>query len=255
MGRQLPEILEILQHNVSSMDNLPDDIESIDQLVDEINKLVVGNKMTNVATGKEAVVVDTQSIEDTVTHEYTESIEETKATGTVTFTGQEDTTISAGFTVATKDDIKFDTTEEVTIPSGETTVDAAIEAVETGPDGNVDANTITEFVDTHEDLTDVTNSDATTGGSWGDEIIVPDGDNIIVVHDISLHTKANSGTIKLDFMDANKKVARLYASANNRHQPLVSSLHGEPGEPLIYRSGTGSNEVFVTVNYVEIASE
>ena len=255
MGRQLPEILEILQHNVSGMDDLPDDIESIDQLADEINKLVVGNKVTNVATGKEAVVVNTTCIESTVTAEFDESVEEEKAEGTVTFTGEEETEISEGFTVATEDGIEFETTETVSIEIGETTVDAAIEAVEAGSDGNVEANTITEFVDEDEDLTEVTNAEPTEGGSCGYELVTPDGDNILVVKDVSLQTEANSGTIKLDLACADKKVARLYASANNRHQTLVSSIRGEPGEPLLYRADTGDNEVFVAANFIEIASE
>jgi len=241
MARQLPEILEILRDNIPGLD--------------EINQLLFENKVINAKTNRKAIAVETQSIESTVTAEFEESIEEEKAEGTVTFTGEEQTTIPEGFTVATEDGIEFETTEEVTIEEGESTVDADIEAFEAGSDGNVDAHTITEFVDEDEDLTEVTNAEPTEGGSWGHELITPDGDNIIVVHDISLHTKANSGTIKLDFMDANKKVARLYSSANNRFSPVVSSLAGKPGESLIYRSDTGDNEVFVTANFIEIASE
>lgn len=91
-----------------------------------------------------------------------------KATGQVTFTGTPDTIIPAGTQVSTSGSeqapaIIFATTSEVTI-SAEGTVNADIEAVEAGADGNVAAGTITLLAQPIAGTTGVTNAAATTGG-------------------------------------------------------------------------------------------
>ena len=82
------------------------------------------------------------------------------------------------------------------------------------------------------------------------DIITPSSGNRIAVKDVSIHTKATSGIVKLDFNG--KKVARLYSSVNNRFNPLVSSVIGDIDESLHLETTTGSNEVFVVVNYIEV---
>ena len=85
------------------------------------------------------------------------------------------------------------------------------------------------------------------------EIITPSPGNRIVVKDVSMHTKANSGTVSLDFNGI--KVSRLYSSVNNRFSPSVSSIIGGVDEPLVLNSTTGDDELFISVNYVEVAGD
>lgn len=98
-----------------------------------------------------------------------------KATGTVTFsrstTAGVDYSIPKGTEVQTdsNDPIKFKTTEEKTLASGTTSVDAPIEAIEGGTDGNVGANTITVISDPPAGIEEVTNANATTGGTDREE--------------------------------------------------------------------------------------
>jgi uncharacterized phage protein gp47/JayE len=94
----------------------------------------------------------------------------TKATGTVTFSrstaATSDILIPAGTRVATPDEsVVFKTSEAVTLLTGNTSVDASIEAEEAGSAGNVAANTITKIVDPVSGIESVTNSNPTSGGS------------------------------------------------------------------------------------------
>ena len=85
------------------------------------------------------------------------------------------------------------------------------------------------------------------------EIITPEEGNKLIVKDISIHTKANSGVVALDFNG--RKVARLYSSANNRFSPTVATICGKINEPLTLTTTTGDNEVFISVNYIEVAGD
>ena len=85
-----------------------------------------------------------------------------RATGTITFTGDNNTVIEEGFLAETEDGIQFTTTEEVTIVTG--TAEAEIKAVEPGTTGNVPAGTITEIVNPIEGLDSITNAVGTEGG-------------------------------------------------------------------------------------------
>lgn len=93
----------------------------------------------------------------------------TKATGTVTFSrsapATSDIIIPAGTRVAADESVVFQTTEEVVLQQGQTSVDAAIEAVEPGSQGNVAANTITKLVDPVSGIESVNNASPTSGGS------------------------------------------------------------------------------------------
>jgi len=81
-------------------------------------------------------------------------------------------------------------------------------------------------------------------------MIEPDDGNKLMITDISIHTKANSGEVQLDIGDI--KLARLYSSANNRFAPKVSLAEGEVNEPLEITTTTEDNKVFVSVNYIEV---
>lgn len=92
-----------------------------------------------------------------------------KATGTVTFSrssaAPSDINIPKGTRVATSDEsIVFETTEAVTLLSGNTSVDANIEAVEPGANGNVSSSTITVIIDPVSGIESVNNGSATSGG-------------------------------------------------------------------------------------------
>ena len=98
----------------------------------------------------------------------------TAAKGTVRFTSENtlfDVTVPAGTKVSTESGIDFVTTQAVVVPrasfeTGPTTRDAAIQAVEKGPSGNVGAGTITREPDTlRSALIAVNNPAPTSGGS------------------------------------------------------------------------------------------
>jgi baseplate J-like protein len=102
---------------------------------------------------------------------------ETKASGRVTFRSKDPTQenrIAAGSVVSTSAGVRFRTTATIVIPRatfvGFTvipgTASVGVEAVKPGPQGNVDANSIT-VVPQNEDpnLTDVRNHNATSGGT------------------------------------------------------------------------------------------
>ncbi len=86
-----------------------------------------------------------------------------------------------------------------------------------------------------------------------EEIISPSEGNKIVVKDVSIHTKANSGEVQLDFNG--KKIARLYSSVNNRFAPTVSTIKGGVDEPVKLTTATGDNKVFIIINYIEVAGD
>jgi len=85
-----------------------------------------------------------------------------RATGVVTFAGDNTIVIEEGFLIETEDGVQFRTTEEVVIEAG--SADAMVKAEEPGTVGNVPANTITEIVNPLEGLTSVTNATGTEGG-------------------------------------------------------------------------------------------
>ncbi|WP_290597029.1 MULTISPECIES: baseplate J/gp47 family protein [unclassified Archaeoglobus] len=94
----------------------------------------------------------------------------TKATGIVTFSRSTPATsnivIPIGTKVATADgSVIFQTIEEVILQQGQTSVDAAIEAVEPGSHGNVAENTITKLLDPISGIESVNNASPTSGGS------------------------------------------------------------------------------------------
>lgn len=96
--------------------------------------------------------------------------EATNAAGTVTFSRATsagiDYTVPVGTEVQTdsSEPVSFVTTEEVTLLSGTTSVDASIEAVEAGSDGNVASGTITVMKSSVSGIEAVDNTNPTTGG-------------------------------------------------------------------------------------------
>lgn len=94
-----------------------------------------------------------------------------KATGTVTFSritpSGTDYTIPAGTVVQTEsnDPVQFVTTSSATLPNGDVSVDAPVEAVEGGVEGNVGANTLTVMPDPPAGIEEATNTSETSGGT------------------------------------------------------------------------------------------
>lgn len=87
-----------------------------------------------------------------------------KATGTIRLTVTNGLTIEAGFLVGTIGEVIFKTIQDETDTDNDGFIDAAIEAVEIGPIGNVPANTIVEINTPLSGVNDVINLTATTGG-------------------------------------------------------------------------------------------
>lgn len=98
-----------------------------------------------------------------------------RATGIATFSratpATQDVLIAAGTTVqkpasTISGSVPFVTTATVVLPTGATTTDAPIQAADEGPLGNVPAATITQITGgSAADVSEVTNTDATTGGA------------------------------------------------------------------------------------------
>lgn len=86
------------------------------------------------------------------------------ATGEVTVTGPEGTSIPAGTVFATNDDspVYFETTVDVVLSGGSTTI--SVQAQSPGVLGNVDAGKITVTVGELADVISVTNDEPTAGG-------------------------------------------------------------------------------------------
>jgi len=91
-----------------------------------------------------------------------------KATGTVTFTGTPASTVGVGTSVATEATatvpaVQFVVTAEVTIPGGGS-VDAPVEAILEGTEGNVDAGTITRLLSIVPGVSSIANAAKLTNG-------------------------------------------------------------------------------------------
>jgi len=86
-----------------------------------------------------------------------------RAVGEVTITGDDGTTIPAGFLVATGDDIEFETTQLAIIGAGGN-VTVGIIAREPGAGSNVPAGTITKIINPTAGVDSVTNPEPTAGG-------------------------------------------------------------------------------------------
>jgi hypothetical protein len=103
-------------------------------------------------------------------------VEETKAKGTVRFRNKDFTrsnTVPKGSVVSTQSGVRFRTNSAVTVPRAElvglqvfpATANVKVTAVEAGPDGNVEPNTILVIPRGEDPLTlDVSNPDETSGG-------------------------------------------------------------------------------------------
>ncbi|MDD1695084.1 MAG: baseplate J/gp47 family protein [Methanoregula sp.] len=93
----------------------------------------------------------------------------TQATGSVIFsrstTATYDITIPAGTIVQTATGIQFETTAAVTLAAGQTSVSAAIEAVDPGASGNAAAYKITSIPTTISGIESVSNPSAAVDGS------------------------------------------------------------------------------------------
>lgn len=93
---------------------------------------------------------------------------ESRAVGELTFTMANaqtgSITITAGTVCMTENAVRFQTTEDAVIPSGERTVTVAAEAVEAGSDGNAGAGAVCVLTACPVAVTSVTNGAAFTGG-------------------------------------------------------------------------------------------
>ena len=91
-----------------------------------------------------------------------------KATGTLRFLAASapaaDVVIPAGSVCMTEDEVRFQTTEAVTLKAGETSVDAPAEAVESGSGGNAIAGAVCILAACPVAVTGCTNPEAFSGG-------------------------------------------------------------------------------------------
>jgi len=83
------------------------------------------------------------------------------------------------------------------------------------------------------------------------EIITPESDYLICLRGVTIETEAAAGTVSLDFQDSDKPVARLYTSKNSQSTGNNRHIHGAINEKLILNTTTGTDEVFILINYAE----
>ncbi len=103
-----------------------------------------------------------------------------KATGVVSFSRSSDATtdytIPAGTKVQTTDgDVRFETVSDVVLQSGTQSVDATVQAVAGGSDGNVPAGKVTSFVSKPSGVENVSNSNPIGDSDFSDT----DGDALV----------------------------------------------------------------------------
>jgi len=82
-------------------------------------------------------------------------------------------------------------------------------------------------------------------------IITPENGKKICVRQVIIVTDASSGIVSLDFLTSGKKVARLYTSKENTLQVTDLHIGGDVNEPLSLNTTTGSEKVFIVVNYIQ----
>jgi len=70
---------------------------------------------------------------------------------------------------------------------------------------------------------------------------------------VYIQANANSGTVEMDFATSGDIIARLYASNRNQTAVRIGANTGAEDEPLTLNTTTGDNEVFISVNYIELA--
>lgn len=213
-------------------------------------------KTRNEVNGREAIQVDTQSIESTFTKEYEEEVDvAAKATGEITITGDDGTTIPENWEVRTEEDgLVFFTTEEVNIDAGEEEtgeVIANIEAEKKGEEYNVDANEIDYIVDDLDGaITEVDNENEITGGTDPEVLIEPNAENKIIIHDVFIVADSNVGEIKLDWNINGQPIARAYTSQFQRASFTNLTVVGDVDEKVVLSGG--DDKFFVTINYIEV---
>ncbi len=134
----------------------------------------------------------------------------TKATGTIRFTSQNtvtDVIVPDGTTLSTTSGIDFETTQPTTLPratvSGTTitpsTANTPIRALKPGPDGNVDAGTITvEPPILGTEQVQGTNPQPTTGGKKTQSLVVTRGDYDGAVQALTRQLQAQLGLVLKD---------------------------------------------------------
>ena len=103
---------------------------------------------------------------------------------------------------------------------------------------------------------EVFNKEYTTD-SMGDlgpmNIIVPFSGKRLSIHEILITTKANSGTINLDFSESNEEVTRFYPEKTTSFSSVKDNTMGNIDEPLIL-SGEGlgnGQKVYLKIQYLE----
>lgn len=84
----------------------------------------------------------------------------------------------------------------------------------------------------------------------GVAIITPPTGYRLCVRDVFITTNGNTGEVAFDFATSSKPVARLYASAQNNNFNTSGHVLGAVNEALTITTTTGTNKVFVKVNYV-----
>ncbi len=92
-----------------------------------------------------------------------------------------------------------------------------------------------------------------TADQTDNDIITPSSGNKLAITYVYIQANANSGVVEMDLATSGDKVARLYASNRNQTAVRIGANTGAEDEPLTLNTTTGNNEVFISVNYIELA--
>lgn len=85
----------------------------------------------------------------------------------------------------------------------------------------------------------------------GTAIITPTSGYRVCVRNVHVATNGSTGDVKLDFLTSGKKVSRLYVDKRNRDWFSLGCLAGNVDEPLSLTTTTGTDKVFILINYIE----
>jgi len=83
-------------------------------------------------------------------------------------------------------------------------------------------------------------------------LITPSSGKKISIRDVYVGVNADSGNVECDFATSNIPVLRVYAAKFKSMEMINTHLEGAVDEPLSITTTTGDNDIFISVNYLEI---
>ena len=96
--------------------------------------------------------------------------------------------------------------------------------------------------------------DYSENGDGPKDLITPSSGNKIIIKDVFMQIDANKGKMNLDFDDG-EKIARLYSSQFHRVSFTNMTIPGNKDAKVQFTGDVGSDNLFVVINYIEVAGD